>query len=69
MAIDFEVKYENGRRGAVLAMYAPRERSLPNTVDLFVLSAIPEIEKRGKVLVTAVVSCPAFALQISSTSK
>ena len=67
-SIDFEVSYDEGRRGAILVMYSPRETNLPNTVPLAKLASAKEMKKNGKVLVTSVVSCPAFTLQVSDAS-
>jgi hypothetical protein len=59
-AVDFEMSFLDGRRGAFLAMYMPQTIDLPKDI-LPKLYGLPR-------LVTSVVSCPAFALQISDGS-
>ncbi|KAF7789561.1 hypothetical protein EIP86_000507 [Pleurotus ostreatoroseus] len=64
-SIDVEVAFRADERGAVLAMYQPRTTDLPKDVILGKLSKVQALKSPGIYLVTKVVSCPAYALQIS----
>ena len=64
-SIDIEVTFKEGKRGAFLAMKKHRMTDLPKEVLLEKLSRVPELRKPGTYLVTGVVSCPAYALEVS----
>lgn len=55
------------KRGALLIMARPRSRRIPPHVVLKQLVKIPSLE--DKVLVTEVLSCPAYSLYLSGASK
>ncbi|TBU21235.1 hypothetical protein BD311DRAFT_678945, partial [Dichomitus squalens] len=65
-SIDVEVTFSEGQRGAFLVMYKPQEVEIPKDRILEQLSRIPLLQKYY--LVTSVVCCPAFVLQVSDKS-
>lgn len=62
--IDVEVSFQ-GTRGAVLAMYQPKTIELPKNILLERLSKIEALKNKRTYLVSSVVTCPAYAMQVS----
>ncbi|EGN97520.1 hypothetical protein SERLA73DRAFT_110780 [Serpula lacrymans var. lacrymans S7.3] len=61
-----EWQFQEGRRGALLVMHAPRQTYIPPGTILEPLYNIPLL--KDKYLVTSVFSCPAYSLYLSNKS-
>lgn len=63
-SIKVQFKFKAGHRGAFLVMYRPKTHDLPKDVLLHKLHELEPL--KGMYLVTSVVCCPAYALNLSN---
>jgi hypothetical protein len=66
VALKLDLQFDGNKPAAVLVMYKPRYRSLPNDERIIkLIKSMPDILK-GKYIVTEVISCAAYMMRMSN---